>query len=308
METYDVKAEERKRFLKSFLVWMILAGIALIAFLVVLVTRKPEEEPDVPEILRNNDVAPVERVYDYADVLSDQEEQKLASLIADYEERCKCDLVVVTIDQPVGLSDEEWTETMVKLADDFYDQKAFGYDQPHGDGALLMDNWYHAGQDDSQAGAWLSTSGKLEWTIGAREEQDVWDALDAGFEYSAYDAYAKAIKMIAYYGEEATYGGTVRHRGDSQLPWGLVLIVPVIIALIYAFANMKQKAGDVTTSSMTYVTGGQPHENARRDDFLRKSVSKVKIESSSSRSGGGGSYGHHTSSGGFSHGGGGHRR
>ena len=308
MEKYDAIAEERKRFLKSFAVWMVLAGIALIAFLVVLITRKPEEEPSIPEIVRNNDVAPVERVYDYADALTEQEELKLESLIAECEERCKCDLVLVTIDQPVGLSDEEWTETMVKLADDFYDQKAFGYDQPHGDGALLMDNWYHAGQDDSQAGAWLSTSGKLEYAIGAYEEEKVWNALDAGFEYSTYDAYARAIKKVADYGEEATYGN-VREKGSSQLPWGLVLIVPVVIALIYAFANMKQKAGDVTTSSMTYVTGGQPHENARRDDFLRKSVSKVKIESSSSsRSGGGGSYGHHTSSGGFSHGGGGHRR
>ena len=149
MEKYDVKAEERKKFLKSFLVWMILAGIALIAFLVVLVTRKPEEVPEIPEVVRNNDIAPVERVYDYAEVLSDQEETDLRNLIADYEERSKCDLILVTIDQAVGLSDEEWTNTMVNLADDFYDQKAFGYDQPHGDGALLMDNWYHAGQDDS---------------------------------------------------------------------------------------------------------------------------------------------------------------
>ncbi|MBO5986388.1 MAG: TPM domain-containing protein [Lachnospiraceae bacterium] len=308
MEKYDVKVEERKKFLKSFLVWMILAGIALIAFLVVLVTRKPEEALEIPEVVRNNDIAPVERVYDYAEVLSDQEETDLRNLIADYEERSKCDLVLVTIDQAVGLSDEEWTNTMVNLADDFYDQKAFGYDQPHGDGALLMDNWYHAGQDDSQAGAWLSTSGKLEWAIGPREEQAVWDALDAGFEYSAYEAYARAIKKIAYYGEEDANGG-VRQKGSAQLPWWLMLGAPIVIALIYAAVNMKQKAGAVTTTAMTYVSGGQPTENVRRDDFLRKSVSKVKIEtSSSSRSGGGGSYGHHTSSGGFSHGGGGHRR
>ena len=127
--------------------------------------------------------------------------------------------------------------------------------------------------------------------------------MDAGLDISAYEAYARAIKKIAYYGK--TDGASE----PIQIPWAVVLIVPTIIAAIYAGANMKQAPGKDTTTPMTYVPGGKANMNAQRDDFIRKSVSKVKIEtSSSSRSGGGGSYGHHTSSGGFSHGGGGHRR
>ncbi|MBO4514539.1 MAG: TPM domain-containing protein [Lachnospiraceae bacterium] len=299
-ERYDVKLEERKRFLKYFRVWMILAGIALVAFCIMRLTHKTEEKT-VPT--RNNSVAPSQRVYDYADVLTDAEEKKLEELIAQYEEYGTCDLVLVTINQSVGYTDSEWTESMVNIADDFYDQKAFGYDKPHGDGALLLDNWYHAGQDDSEAGAWLSTSGKIEYAIGSYEEEKVFEALDDGFEISAFQGYANALKKVASYGYEESA------ESSHQLPWLLVLAVPVIVALIYAAKNMKQAPGVDTTSSTTYVPGGQPIMKNQQDQFLRKNVTKVKIEtSSSSRSGGGGSYGHHTSSGGFSHGGGGHRR
>ncbi|MBE5864143.1 MAG: TPM domain-containing protein [Lachnospiraceae bacterium] len=297
---YDFKKEERKRYFKYFSVWMIIAAIAVLIFGVMKLTHKEEV---VTANERNNSQAPSQRVYDFAEVLTSSEEQKLEELIAKYEVQSECDLVLVTIDQAVGVSDSEWTNTMVNLADDFYDQNAFGYDQPHGDGAVLVDNWYHAGQSDSQAGAWLSTSGKLEYAIGPSEENAVWDALDAGLDISAYEAYARAIKKIAHYGK--TDGASE----PIQIPWAVVLIVPTIIAAIYAGANMKQAPGKDTTTPMTYVPGGKANMNAQRDDFIRKSVSKVKIEtSSSSRSGGGGSYGHHTSSGGFSHGGGGHRR
>ena len=300
METYDIKTEERKRFLKYFRVWIIIAAIAAVAFGIVKLTHK-DVEVIVAE--RNNDVAPSERVYDYADVLSDAEERNLSELIAELEKKCECDLVLVTIDQAVGVSDYEWEQTMVNLADDFYDQNAFGYDKPHGDGAVILDNWYHAGQDDSQAGTWLSTSGKLEYAIGSYEEDQVLDEMDAGFEVSAYKGYERALKKLA------SYGNDKREQGSAQLPWPLVLIVPVIVAGIYAASNMKQAPGKDTTTAMTYVSGGKPVMNDQRDEFIRKAVTKVKIESSSSsRGGGGGSYGHHTSSGGFSHGGGGRRR
>ena len=298
---YNHKAEERKIYFHYFRVWMILAAIAVVAFGIMALVHKDDPERVIPE--RNNDKSPVQRVYDYADVLSQDDEEYLEDVIATCEKKSQCDLIVVTINQEVGLSDEAWTEGMVHLADDFYDQNAFGYDQPYGDGALLLDNWYHAGQEDSQAGTWLSTSGKLEYAIGPSEEKSVFRALDDGFEISTVDAYAQAIKKVAQYGMDDAV------KEPFQFPWWLVFVLPAVIALIYMASNMSQSPGVDTTSSTTYVPGGQPHIRSTRDDFLRKTVSKVKIETeSSSRSGGGGSYGHHTSSGGHSHGGGGHRR
>ena len=241
---YNHKVEERKRYFKSFGFWMVAAAICLIIFLVMKITHK-EEVVVKPE--RNNTVAPAQRVYDFADKLTDSEEEALEKLIAEQEDLCQCDLVL--------------------------------------------------------AGTWLSTSGKLERNIGESEENRVWDALDSGFDISAKEAYARAIRKVAYYGIEEEGSGV------SSLPWVVVLAIPAIIAGIYCAANMKQAPGKDTTNSMTYVAGNQPQMNNQADQFLRKNTTKVKIETSSgSRSGGGGSYGHHTSSGGFSHGGGGHRR
>ena len=302
MEKYDHKVEERKRYLKYFRVWMILAAIAVVVYGAMKLLHGGG---DTAATVRNNDQAPTQRVYDFAEKLTDEEEKWLEEKIAKYEEKCHSDLILVTIDKEVGQSDSEWTRGMVNLADDFYDQNAFGYDMPHGDGALLLDNWYHVGQSDSQAGAWLSTSGKLEYAIGKSEENAVWRAMDNGFEDGTKWAYANALEKVAYYGmKEET-------AGSMHLPWIPLLIIPVIVAFIYAFVNMKQAPGKDTTTPMTYVPSGKPVLKAKRDDFIRKNVSKVKIETSSggSRGGhGGGSYGHHVSSGGFSHGGGGHRR
>lgn len=146
---------------------------------------------------RSNTEAPSDRVYDYADVLTDAEEMELTKLISEAEKQCKCDIILVLTDMEVGISDSEWCQNMMSYADDFYDQNAFGYDKPHGDGVLLLDNWYLAGTDDSQAGSWLSTSGRAMLAIGAYEEELVWEALDAGFDISAYRAYENAISKLA---------------------------------------------------------------------------------------------------------------
>ena len=297
---YNHKVEERKLYFHYFRVWMILAALAVIIFGVMKFMHKDKPEVVLPE--RNNSEAPAQRVYDFADVLSDSEEKSLAKLIAECEEKCRCDLILVTINQEVGASDAEWDHGMVNIADDFYDQNAFGFDQPHGDGALLLDNWYHAGQSDSQAGAWLSTSGKLEYAIGASEESEVFRALDEGFEESTAEGYAKALRKIAKIGRDDSV------KEPIHIPWAIVFVATTVIALIYAGVNMSQAPGADTTTATTYVPGGKPNLKVQRDDFLRKTVSKVKIETDSSRSSGGGSYGHHSSSGGYSHGGGGHRR
>lgn len=303
-KNYNYKAEERKAFFRYFRVWMIVAAISLGVFGILFLIHREQGEAVHG---RNNDRAPSQRVYDFADVLTDDAEKRLTDLISKCEEQGECDIILVTIDQPVGLSDAAWDRGMVNIADDFYDQNAFGYNRPYGDGALLLDNWYHAGQSDSQAGAWLSTSGKMEDIIGKSEERTVFRAFDDGLEVSTEEAYARAIKKIAQFGQNDSNGEVV------HLPWFLVPILPLIVALIFAFSNMKQVPGKDTTNPTTYVPNGNYVMRAERNDFIRKSVSKVKIQTESSSGGsrsggGGGSYGHHISSGGRSHGGGGHRR
>ena len=116
-------------------------------------------------VSRNNTRTAAERVYDLADVLTDEEERLLTDYIAESEARAQIDIIVVTINLPMGLSDYQWTDNMVNYADDFYDNYAFGWNEPYGDGALILDNWYED-ENGSQKGSWLSTSGKMEEYIG----------------------------------------------------------------------------------------------------------------------------------------------
>ncbi len=155
------------------------------------------------EVKRSNDESPSERLFDYADILTDDEEKALTDLIAECEERCKCDIILVLVDMEVGVSDEEWEENMMNYADGFYDENAFGYDKPHGDGVLYLDNWYLQGTEDSQAGSWVTTSGKAINALGGYELNFVFDEFDAVYEESVFEAYANVIKKLAEFLEEA---------------------------------------------------------------------------------------------------------
>lgn len=309
---YDVKTEARKQYLNYFKGWFIVFGILLICALVKLVGGLLSKEAVIE---RTNHEAPAERVYDKAGVLSEAEEDKLRELIAKYEPQIGCDIVLMTINQPVEGSDAQqqygyrytdWELNMRDIADDFFDYEGYGYDNISYSGALILDNWY-----EGQGGTWLSTTGKVYEEFGDYEINQVLDeiyyAIDGGS--SAYKAYEKGIKELV-----------AQMTGDAKLVSGLTmggfvvtaLILPIIVAAIFITSKMKVKEGVVTTTTNTYVDGNAK-VNGQRDDFIRKSVSTRVIQTSSSsggsRSGGSsGGGGSHRSSSGRSHGGGGRRR
>lgn len=308
---YDVKAEAKKQYLNYFKAWFIVLGILVICALVKFVGGLLEKDEVIE---RTNFEAPAERVYDKAGVLTDMEEDKLRLLIAKYEGMIGCDIVLMTIDQPVEGAEAQqkydyrytdWELNMRDIADDFFDYEGYGYDNVSYSGALILDNWY-----EGQGGTWLSTSGKVYEKFGDYEIDQVLDeiyyAIDGGS--SAYKAYEKGIKELA-----------AQMTGDRKLASSLsmgsfvlaALILPIIVAAIFIATKMKVKEGEVTTTSNTYVDGNA-RVNGQRDDFIRKSVSTRVIQTSSSggsRSGGSsGRGGSHRSSSGRSHGGGGRRR
>ncbi len=289
----EIKKEARKQYFRYFRVWFILIGILLVIFGVLAGIRLIGNKT----VGRSNEMAPTERVYDYADVLSDTEEQKLREHIASCEKSYEIDLILVTINEDVE-SIGDWDTGMMNRADDFYEEKMYGYNQAYGDGALLLDNWY-VDEKESQKGSWLSTSGFVESCMGNYEIDRVLDEVYYEVEDSPYRAYKAYIDTTCQIVKKA--------QGKLQIPWLAVLLIPVVVAGIYAVRYLTQAPAKDTTTANVYVAGGKPVMNARRDDFIRKSVSSRRIQSSSGsgRSGGGG---HHTSRSGRSHGGGGRRR
>lgn len=298
----NVKSEAVRQYLRYFRVWFILIGLMAAACIVLAVIRQIRNVP------RTNHEAPEERVFDYADVLTDKEEEKLREYIAQTERRLQIDIVLVTIDQTVegeeamseyGLRSDNWEQNMQDIADDFWDENRFGYNKGfEGDGVLLLHNWY-----PGQNGEHLSTSGSVEHAFGSHDIDEVLYAVDEYYDTDPYRAYRAYVKEVG------------RRMGNSlSLPfsWVTVFLLPVIIAFCYAVSGSSQKKAENTVAVNAYVAGGKPELNSKGDELIRKNVVTRKIESSSSgsgRSGGGrsGGGGHHRSSSGASHGGGSHR-
>lgn len=288
----EIKLEARKQYLRYFRVWFIIVGILAVIFGVVAAVGLLGSKN------RGNNSAPAERVYDYADVLTAEEEQKLREHITKCEARYKIDLVLVTINEDVE-SQGYWDTVMMNKADDFYDLNNYGYNKIHGDGALLLDNWYED-ENGSQKGSWLSTCGTVEWSMDNYDIDRVLDEVYYEVEDNPYRAYKAYIDTTC---------SIVSSSTSIKIPGIIILGAPLVIALIYAFIYLHQTPAKDTTTAKTYVEGGKPVMNVQSDDFIRKNVVTRRIETSSGggggRSGGGG---HHVSRSGVSHGGGGRRR
>lgn len=303
----DYKSETRKQYLKYFRIWFIIVGILVVISAVVLVKNATENKRT-----RTNLDAPVERVYDYADVLTEEQEDKLRSLIADKEQRFKIDIVIVTTNQPMegqeamekyGYRSTKWEQNMMDVADDFWDENKYGFNKGfEGDGALLLSNWY-----EGQAGEHLSTSGSVEYAFSVSDIDYLLNKVGYYIEENPYKAYTAYVDALC--DEVSSESGL--SAGDLPIIFMMSLVLPTIVALIYMFTNMHQKKATDTTTASTYVAGGRPVLKNKSDRFIRKHVSSRRIETSSSSSGGSrssGGGGHHRSSSGASHGGGSRRR
>lgn len=301
---YDVKKEARAAYLGYFKIWFIIAGV-LLALAIVLGIKNSAAE----SVERTNLLAPAQRVYDDADVLTDQQEADLEAYIAQAEARCHCDIVLVTMNKPVegpeiegmGYRYDNWDYNMRDLADDFYDNNKYGYNKDfEGDGALLLDNWY-----EGQAGTWLSTSGRVFEEMGTIEIEELLDDVYYYVEDNPYKAYKEYVDYIVNLMSPVSNGVILFMVAP------VCLLISLIVALIFVVSKLSNKEGKVTVVPSTYTDGNAVY-NVREDRFIRKHVSTRRIQTSSSSGGGGGGShsrgGSHRSSSGASHGGGGRRR
>lgn len=300
----NFKKEAIRQYLRHFRILFIIVGIVAAVTAgagVISLTRSSAE--------RGNTSAPRERVYDNADILTDEEEEKLRKYIAKQEAKYKADFVILTVSQPVegaealeyGCPTTDWESNMTALADDFWDENGYGFNRDfEGDGSILIDNRY-----EGQRGEWLSSSGRVEDALSVRAVENVLYAVDDYYDSDPCRAYMRYIDKVCSYLD----GGKIQVNGTYYLG---AVFASVVIAGVYAASHLgKNKVRDTTTAN-AYVAGGKPVMNNVRDEFIRKNVVKRHIETSSGsggssggRSSGGG--GHHTSRSGASHGGGGHR-
>lgn len=251
---------------------------------------------------RQNILAPEQRVYDYGDVLTDEEEEELEKLIAKKQVQVRCDIVLVTLNESLkeyarGIEPNVLYDEFVRVyAEQFYEENNFGYDMPNGTGVLLVDNWFR--EDDGWVYTWLCTTGRAQETYTSSLINHTLDDVYKYVEENPYRAYRTYVNDVARDMDESGISFL------RDIPAWTPLFFGLIAAVIFFTANWKSRSGDKTTTATTYINGGRARFADRRDIFVRKSVVKRRIESGSS----GGGHGGGRSGGGGGHGGGGHRR
>lgn len=250
----------------------------------------------------NTECTITERVFDYGDVLTDKEEEKLRQLIAKREKQTGCDIVLVTLKESLKdyareIDPSVTYDKFVKIyAEEFYEEHNFGYNKSNGDGVILVDNWFR--EDDGRIYTWFCTTGKVKSAYSAEDIDHILDNVYRYVERNPYRAYKTYVNDFYH----DMIGINMIHMNvPGTVPW----FIGIITAGIFVLINWKSKKGAKTTTASTYVDGMEPQFRVREDRFLRKSVVHHKIESSSS---GGSHGGGHSGGGGGSHGGGGHSR
>ncbi|MDD3027713.1 MAG: TPM domain-containing protein [Erysipelotrichaceae bacterium] len=250
----------------------------------------------------NEQTTTTQRVFDYGDVLTLKQETDLEELIATKQKQTNSDIVLVTLDESLEEYAKEYDPTAygndytMIYADNFYEQYIFGYNEPYGNGVMLVDNWYR--EDDGYVYSWMLTSGNAMAKYSSSQIDSILNESLANVDNDPYGAYTKFVNL--YY-REMTGNFVV-----EPVYYLGALAVALIGAVVATVAHLKRNKGVNTVTPYTYSNQEQTTVNKSLDNYTHTTVSRVYSPVQKSRSGGGG--GSHTSGGGHSFGGGGHRR
>lgn len=231
-----------------------------------------------------------EKVYDFADLFSVNEEKELYKQINEYIDSYDMDLVVVTI------SENNKHSSMV-YADDFYDYNYF-----KDDGVLfLVDMQYRE--------IYISTSGSA---IDMYNDYRINGVLDRIYKYMTdekyYDGLSNGIKTISEYADNGLPTNVAfldTMTLGNQVLYSMIVALVITIITIFILIT-KNKLVRPATTAREYLNKDSIKVNDMGDILVSSNTTRHKIEHNSSSGGSGGSS-RHIGSSGRSHGGGGRR-
>ncbi len=248
-------------------------------------------EANKQKILTTPAVDAEEKVYDFADLFTETEEEKLYANIKEYINNHSMDLAVVTI--------SENNKTPQEYADDFYDYNDF--DQSGGVLFLIdMDN----------REIYMSTTGSA---IKMYNDNRINQALDTVYTYMSsenyYEGTSRYIEKISNYAFDGLPNNNTSQEENfivhdilMSMFSGSIITTIIIGVLIY-----KNKMVRKATTAREYLNKESVNIKNIGDLFISSNTVKTKIEhESSSRSSRSGGSSTHSGSSGSSHGGGGH--
>ena len=256
--------------------------------------------------LRNVQSTPLvdssKKIYDFADILTAEEEKEIYAKIEQFIEKTNMDMVIVSVDMPYSVDSKN-----EDFAADFYDYNDFGIDFSKYSGTLLLRNNYSRDKYYD-----MYTFGDAQLYFDQSRYDDILDGIYSYFTSSNYvDGMSKFIsRCSSYYDNGYAYkyrNAYVDFDGYIQynyhVPVFMCLVGSSIITLItMCILVKKNKMVRKATTASQYLVKNSINYTEHTDQFVNSHTTHYTVSSSS---GGGGSHGG-SSGGGHSSGGGRH--
>lgn len=239
-------------------------------------------EDNKNNILTTPAIDATEKVYDFADLFTDEEEQQLYTKITNYINEYNLDLAVVTID--------ENNKTPREYADDFYDYNDFNQ---QGGILFLID------MDNRKI--YMSTTGEA---IKMYNDYRINTALDEVYTYMSdeeyYEGTSSYIDKISDYAKKGVPTSNNEEKSLTSSIFMSLLIGLIGTAIIMAILIFKNRMVKKATTAREYLNKNSIKIQNMGEILISSNTTKHEIDHSSSGSS------THTGSSGSSHGGGGH--
>ena len=227
------------------------------------------------------------KIYDFAGLLTDEEEQNLYNEMQNFIEKYNMDIAIVTINKNPKYSS-------MAFADDFYDYNGFGIGNEKSGLLFLIDM-------DKRV-MWISTTGRAIKIYNDNRIDAILDYTYKKISKEDYNGCANEfIKYAEYFAKKGESGGDYIYNVTEIIK--ISLGISVVVTFIYIIIGCaKHKKPAQKREANIYITSPiKLTENA--DILLDKHITKTYISSSSGGSSGGSST--HVGSSGTTHGGGG---
>lgn len=271
------------------------------------VTKETDYSTRLDSIMKTKYVDASEKIYDFSDILTDEEEKELKELIDKFIEKTKMDLVIVTDNLPYVNDNDN-----VTYAEDFYDYNDFGLETKHYDGIVLFRNTY---QLDPYYDMTLTGEAQLYYTPRIDDILDtIYNEIKTKQYYNGFKHFITLLDNYYEAGKPSEMEGyTLDDTGhlvappkepeEYKVPTLWMIISAVLGTSIFTGVNVKKnkmvkhayEANDFLDQSSIKYTNVT-------DDLTNTFVTHHIITSDSSHSsGGGGGFSSHTGSSGFGH-------
>ena len=242
------------------------------------------------------------KVYDFADILTDEEEKDIYKYIEEFIEKTHFDMVIVSINMPYS-SDSKNED----YAADFYDYNDFGIDFSNYSGILLLRNNYTTDRYYD-----MYTFGDAQLYFNQERYDDILDGIYSDMRSGNYKAAIRSFinRCSNYY--DSGYASKYKNayiddmgyiQYNYNIPYIPCFIGSSVITLIAMLVMIgKNKMVRKATTAGAYLSKDSINYTQKLDQFVSSHTTHYTVSSSS---GGGGSHGG-SSGGGHSSGGGRH--